>query len=177
MQEIEAKVLEIDPETIITKLQNLGAAFDFEDEFFAIYFDDATGRLGGQHQVLRIRKEGKDVRLTFKAPHADTQSGIRSREELELPIGDFEMMRLILQRLGYVEYLKMRKIRTQYSLDGVHIVIDNHIDDLAFIPPYLEIEAPSHEALFEMADRLGIPRDQLIDWNAAKVMEYYRERG
>lgn len=177
MQEIEAKVLEIDRETLINKLQALGATFDFEDEFFAIYFDDEDRRLSGKQQVLRIRKEGNDLRMTFKAPHADTQAGIRSREELELPIGDFEMMRVILQRLGYLEYLKMRKIRTQYSLDGTHIVIDTHIDDLAYIPPYLEIEAPSHEALFQMADLLGIRRDQLIDWNAAKVMEYYRERG
>lgn len=177
MQEIEAKVLEINREDLISKLQALGATLDFEDEFFAIYFDDEDRRLSGKQQVLRIRKEGNDLRMTFKAPHADSQAGIRSREEMELPIGDFEMMRIILQRLGYVEYLKMRKIRTQYSLDGTHIVIDTHIDDLAFIPPYLEIEAPSHEALFEMADRLGIQRDQLIDWNAAKVMEYYRERG
>jgi predicted adenylyl cyclase CyaB len=177
MQEIEAKVLEIDRESIIAKLQSLGASFDFEDEFFAIYFDDASGGLARQQQVLRIRKEGKDIRLTFKAPHADTQAGIRTREELELPIGDFEMMRVILQRLGYEEYLKMRKIRTQYSLDGTHIVIDTHIDELAYIPPYLEIESPSHEALFQTAELLGIQRDQLIDWNAARVMAYYRDRG
>lgn len=177
MQEIEAKVLEIDPAAIIQKLVALGAAFDFEDEFFAIYFDDAAARLGAAQQVLRIRKEGADVRLTFKAPHADTQAGIRSREELELPIGDFEMMRVILQRLGYVEYLKMRKIRTQYTLNGTHVVIDTHIDELSFIPPYLEIESPSHDDLFHTADLLGIRRDQLIDWNAARVMEYYRGKG
>ena len=177
MKEIEAKVLEIVPSEIKSKLQVLGAQFDFEDEFFAIYYDDASGRLAGQQQVLRIRKEGKELRMTFKAPHADTQAGIRTREELEVSFDDFEMMRIILQRLGYVEYLKMRKIRTQYSVGDTHIVIDAHIDDLAFIPPYLEIEAPSHEALFSMADQLGIAREALIDWNAARVMDFYRGRG
>jgi adenylate cyclase, class 2 len=176
MKEIEAKVLEIQPTEIKQKLEALGAQFDFEDEFFAIYYDDAAGRLAGQQQVLRIRKEGQDLRMTFKAPHADTQAGIRTREELELGITDFEMMRTILQRLGYVEYLKMRKIRTQYSIGKTHIVIDAHIDDLAFIPPYLEIEAPSHDELFATADALGIRREQLIDWNAARVMEFYRGR-
>ena len=177
MKEIEAKVLEISPDEIKSKLEVLGAHFDFEDDFFAIYYDDADARLAGQQQVLRIRKEGKDLRMTFKAPHVDTQAGIRTREELEVSFDDFEMMRVILQRLGYVEYLKMRKIRTQYSIGKVHIVIDAHIDDLAFIPPYLEIEAPSHDELFAMADLLGIAREVLIDWNAARVMAYYQGRG
>lgn len=174
MKEIEAKVLEIDSTEIKSKLEALGAQFDFEEEFFAIYYDDAASRLAAQQQVLRIRKEGKDLRMTFKAPHADTQAGIRTREELEVSFEDFEMMRLILRRLGYMEYLKMRKIRTQYSIGKVHIVIDAHIDDLAFIPPYLEIEAPSHEELFETAAQLGIVKEGLIDWNAARVMEFYR---
>ncbi len=177
MKEIEAKVLDIQPAAILSKLEALGATFDFEDEFFAIYYDDAASTLAGKQQVLRIRKEGQELRMTFKAPHADTQAGIRTREELEVRFEDFEMMRLILQRLGYVEGLKMRKIRTQYSIGDVHIVIDDHIDDLAFIPPYLEIEAPSHDALFATAARLGIAREDLIDWNAARVMAYYRERG
>lgn len=177
MKEIEAKVLEIEPTAIKAQLVALGAKFDFEDEFFAIYYDDPNGSLGEKQQVLRIRKEGKDLRMTFKAPHPDTQAGIRTREELELSFEDFEMMRVILQRLGYVEYLKMRKIRTQYSIGKVHIVIDAHIDDLAFIPPYLEIEAPTHQELFDTATLLGIVKDSLIDWNAARVMEFYRGRG
>jgi adenylate cyclase, class 2 len=177
MQEIEAKILEIDKAAIVAKLKALGASFDFEDEFFAIYYDDSDNRLANAQQVLRIRKEGKDVRLTFKAPHEGVQGGIGTREELELPIGDFEMMRTILGRLGYVEYLKMRKIRTQYSLHGTHIVVDAHIDDLAFVPPYLEIEAPSHDAMFEMASLLGFKQEQLIDWNAARVVEWYRGKG
>ncbi len=177
MKEIEAKVLEINVDEMVSKLEGLGAQFDFRDEFFAIYYDDVAGTLAGKQQVLRIRKEGHDLRMTFKAPHADTQAGIRTREELEVGFEDFEMMRLILQRLGYVEGLKMRKIRTQYSIGKVHIVVDAHIDDLAFIPPYLEIEAPSHDELFATAAQLGIAREDLIDWNAARVMEYYRGRG
>jgi adenylate cyclase class 2 len=174
MQEIEAKILEIDVEAVKQRLSELGAHFDFSEEFFAIYFDDAAGRLGSQQQVLRLRKEG-DVRLTFKAPHPHTEAGIRTREELEVTVGDFEGMRVILGRLGYVERLKMRKVRTQYSVGDVHIVIDAHIDDLAYIPPYLEIEGPSHAALFEMAGKLGFAREDLIDWNAMRVMEWYRD--
>jgi adenylate cyclase, class 2 len=175
MQEIEAKILEIDVEAVKRRLTGLGAQFDFSEEFFAIYFEDAEGGLGRQQQVLRLRKEG-DVRLTFKAPHPHVEAGIRTREELEVTVGDFEGMRIILLRLGYVEHLKMRKIRTQYTLGDVHVVIDAHIDELAYIPPYLEIEAPSHAAVFEMAGKLGFAQAQLIDWSAMRVMEWYRER-
>lgn len=176
MKEIEAKVLDIDVADLRSRLDRLGATLEFEEEFFAIYYDDPQGSLAQRQQVLRVRREGPDIRLTFKAPHPETEGGIRTREEIELPIGDFETMRTVLQRLGYEEYLKMRKVRTQYSLDGVHVVIDRHIDDLAYIPPYLEIEAPSHAALRETAGRLGIAQERLIDWNAAKVMAHYRDR-
>lgn len=177
MQEIEAKILEINPTDVIARLLALEAKLDLEEEFFAIYFDDAASTLAAKQQVLRIRKEGSNYRLTFKAPDPLTQAGIRTREELEVEIGDFELMRTILQRLGYQEYLKMRKIRTQYSIGKTHVVIDRHIDDLAYIPPYLEIESPSHEELFATAALLGFSQSQLIDWNAARVMAYYREKG
>ncbi|MFM2377080.1 MAG: hypothetical protein RLZZ165_2177 [Bacteroidota bacterium] len=177
MQEIEAKILEIDPVEVIGSLKSAGAVLDFESEFFAIYFDDPSQRLAALQQILRIRKEGGKAVLAFKAPHPDTRDGIRSREELEVPIGDFDMMRVVLGRLGYVECLRMRKIRTQYTAGGIHVVIDRHIDDLSYIPPYLEIEAPSHQELFQMAGFLGFGRERLIDWNSAQVMEYYREKG
>lgn len=175
MQEIEAKILEINPEAVESKLSELGAQLEFEREFFAIYYDDSAGRLGAAQQVLRIRKEGDDIRFTMKSPSELSQSGIRSREELELGIADFEMMRTILSRLGYQEYLKMRKIRRQYALGDTHVVFDTHIDDLSYIPTYLEIEAPSHNRLLEVSDSLGFERRQLLDWNAARVMEYYKD--
>jgi adenylate cyclase, class 2 len=176
MQEIEAKILEIDRSAVEQKLIQLGAHLAFTHEFFAIYFDDAAGNLRANKEVLRIRKEGTEQRMTFKAPSNETHAGINTREELDIAIGDFEMMRVILGRLGYQEGLKMRKYRTQYELGSVHIVIDTHIDDLAFIPPYLEIEAPTHELLLEACLALGFDTSHLLDWSAARVMEFYRNK-
>lgn len=173
MTEIEAKILEIDQDKVTAKLTAIGAEFSFEEEFFAVYFDDSSKTLGSNRQVLRIRKEGDQARLTFKAPSHHTVEGINTREELEVQIGDFEMMRTILAQLGYTEGLSMRKIRTQYEWNDVHIVFDRHIEDLAFIPTYLEIEAPTHELLWKAAKKLGFKKEQLLDWNAAKVKAFY----
>ncbi len=176
MTEIEAKILEIDQAKLKTKLENIGAELSFEEEFFAVYFDDSSQTLGNKRQVLRIRKEGDEAQLTFKAPSKHTFEGINTREELEVKIGDFDMMRTILAQLGYTEGLSMRKIRTQYEWNDVHIVIDRHIDDLDFIPPYLEIEAPTHEMLLKAAKKMGFKQEQLLDWNAAKVKSYYERK-
>lgn len=173
MTEIEAKILEIDQEKVKAKLEKMGAQLSFEQEFFAIYFDDQDRKLANNQQVLRLRKEGDKAQMTFKAPSAVSKAGINAREELEVEIGDFDMTRTILEKLGYVEGLKMRKIRTQYDWGEVHIVIDRHIDDLDFIPPYLEIEAPNHDLLLDAAKKMGFKRAQLLDWNAAKVKSYY----
>lgn len=174
MKEVETKILEIDVAAVQARLQELGAVFEFEAEFFAIYYDDPSGSLASRYQVLRIRKEGDVSKLTFKAPDLESMHGDHSRDELELTIADFETMRHILQALGYVETLKMPKIRTQYALGNVHIVIDTHIDDLAYIPPYMEIEAPDFDTLYDTVKLFGFER-LMIDWSAARVMRYYKE--
>ena len=176
MTEIEAKILDIDLEKLKLKLASIGAQQSFEAEFFAIYFDDSATSLGHKRSVLRIRKEGEEAMMTFKSPSQVTVEGINTREELEVKIGDFEMARQILHGLGYHEVLSMRKIRTQFEWNDVHIVIDRHIDELDFIPPYLEIEAPTHAQLLKAAKKLGFKQEQLLDWNAAKVKAFYERK-
>lgn len=172
MKEIEAKILGIDQEKIRTKLDELGAVKEFEKDFFAIYYDTPGRELTSSGRVIRLRKEGEDAVLTFKQ-RSEGAGGIKVMDEHESGVDDFEAIREVLMGLGYVSILSMRKIRMQFHLDGIHIVIDKMLDDHAYIPVFLEIEAPSLSGVEKMAKKLGFTNEDLSNMSVADLAEYY----
>lgn len=173
MKEIEAKILEIDQEKVLLKLKELGAVKEFEKDFFAIYYDTPERELTSSGRVIRLRKEGEDAVLTFKQ-RSEGSGGIKVMDEHESGVDDFEAMREVLSGLGYVSILSMRKIRMQFHLDGIHIVIDRMLDEHAYIPVFLEIEAPSLAGVEAMAVNLGFRNEDLSNMSVADLAEHYQ---
>lgn len=175
MQEIEAKILDIDRGAIESRLRELGAQLEFDLEFFAIYYDSPDQSLSRSQQTLRLRKEGSQVSLTYKQKTAP-ESNILSREEIETLVSDFEATRSILDRLGYRIRKQMRKTRAQYALGESHIVIDDYLDEHAYIPVFIEIEGPSQEAVEACAVELGYSKGDLRALTAGDLIHYYQEK-
>lgn len=172
MKEIEAKILEVDREVVEAKLASLGGQLMFEKEFFAVYYDQPDHRLKEEGKTIRLRKEGQKAVLTVKHK-AEDEDGVKVREENETAVGDFEEMEVILATLGYVAVRKMRKTRAQYALADAHVVIDDYLDDLAFIPVFIEIEAGSKERVVEVAEQLGYSEGDLNGMNAFDLVVHY----
>jgi adenylate cyclase class 2 len=59
--------------------------------------------------------------MTYKGPKLDTRS--KTREEIEQPI-EFESMAITLRRLGFKDFLRVEKVRTDYSWEGIIISLD-----------------------------------------------------
>ncbi len=59
--------------------------------------------------------------------------------------------------------------RSSWLLDGVRL----EIDTWPRIPPYLEIEGDDGEQVWQTAERLGIPRDELTSENTQKIYARY----
>ncbi|MCB9232563.1 MAG: class IV adenylate cyclase [Bacteroidia bacterium] len=171
MKEIEVKVLEIDRQEVEARLNALGAQKEFEAEFFAIVFDDATGGIKAAGNLLRLRREGESVTLTYKVNLGSATS--KSMEEHEVTVSDFEEMRRILGAMGYREVLSHRKIRAQWRLPLGHAVIDRYLDKLACIPEFLELEASSETDLNVMLEQLGFRPEQALPWNTQNLMQFY----
>lgn len=174
MTETEGKILDIDLAQTLQRLADMGAELEFEQEFDAIYYDHAVLPMAGR--VLRLRKEGDSVMLTMKGP-AQTGAGAVSREETEVSLDDWDKGRQILEGLGYHQQARMRKIRKQYAFQGAHIVIDTYLDAHAFIPPFVEIEAPSESEVIRIAGLLGHGPEALRAWTAADVVRHYQGEG
>ncbi len=175
MKEIEAKILEIDRKQVLTQLMLLGAVEEFKKEFYAIYYDTPDRALTTSGKVIRLRKEGDVSVLTYKE-RSDSTEGIKVMEEHESIVEDFEAVQLILSGLGYVPTLNIRKVRTQYQLGKVHIVIDEMLDDHSNIPEFIEVEAGSLEEVEEIAGKLGFDKSRLSNMSVADLADHYQKK-
>lgn len=172
MDEIEVKILEIDPEFIIDKLLNLGAIKSFDGEMDAMFFDFSDLKIKDRGDVLRVRQEGNETRLTYKA--LISKEGTKIMRELETTVEDKEILQQILEALGLQIVKRTRKHRIQYELNNTHIVIDRYKDALDAIPPFLEIEAPDTKHLYQMVKQLGYKPEDCLSWDTGDLIKHYR---
>jgi adenylate cyclase class 2 len=171
MQEIEVKILEIDRVRMEAKLKEIGATLDFDEELAAVFYDFPDNRLKAAGELLRLRKEGKAIRLTHKSPIS--HAVVKQMEEWETGVQDWEAMQQILSKLGFLARKQTKKRRTQYEWQGTHVVLDDYQGELAPIPLFLEIEANNEAALFATVEALGFRREDCNSWNTYDLMKHY----
>lgn len=172
MKEIEVKILEIDREAILKKLDALEAQKSFDGEMLALFYDDANGSIAQRQDVLRLRKEGGETVLTYKK--FVSQEGAKIMEEYETKVEEVGQMQTILDLLGFQVGKKTRKFRTQFELGDTHIVIDNYQDELAAIPEFIEIEAPSEARMQEVVELLGFSAEDCKSWHTFDLVKHYK---
>lgn len=81
--------------------------------------------------VMRIRQKDKKSTLTMKK-----QLNLTSNLEIESDIADLEAMGKILQNIGFMEVVRVKKMRTTYSIQGTEVCFDS-VEDLG---NFVEIE-------------------------------------
>ncbi len=119
-------------------------------------FDTADEQLRRQRSVLRIRSEGAHSLVTFKGP---VQPGpMKVREELETIVGDGDMFRLVLERLGLHTWFRYEKYREEFVHEDVVIAIDE-----TPVGTFVELEGSEH-GIADLARALGRgPGDYILD--------------
>jgi adenylate cyclase class 2 len=176
--EVEVKARVEGEEELARRIEAIGGRFVRKVTQEDLYFKHPFKDLKERDEALRLRKEGKKYMLTLKGRRVG--KGAKMREELEVRVGDFEKTAKLLERLGFEKVFIIRKRRREFVLDRVTIALDS----VQGLGEFVEIEMmtteqedggaglPRMEALkeelFNMADRLGIPRDRL-------TMESYLE--
>lgn len=166
MEEIEAKVLEVDPEEIEEKLDDIGAekkwSYDIESEFF----DFPDGRIE-EDGLLRVRWREDKTFVTRKKDASYDEAKVM--EEIEFEISDRDAFKDFLKSLGLEKIKSSSKHRTKWTRNDTEFVIDQ----LDVIPPTLEIEAPSKEEMEQGFRDLGFSMDETVNWGAKKMFEKY----
>ena len=146
--EYEVRILEIDSEEIIKRLEKIGAEFQW-DCIQKRYVYDFIPKVDSKW--IRLRTNGEKTTLTIKNL---VSSEIDGTQELEIEVDNFERTHLILKELGYEPKGYQENRRCQYIYNGVEI----DIDSWPLIPTYLEIEGSSELAVYNTLKDLGFDR-------------------
>jgi len=81
-----------------------------------ILFDNFKRTLRKHGKLIRVRRVGSQIVLTYKGPAE--QGRYKKREEDELTVSDGEEMERILGHIGYHPVFRYEKYRTEYAKRG-----------------------------------------------------------
>ncbi len=161
-REIEAKILNIDPEKVQKKLRELGAILTQELDLEQIVWWIPNTK---DKSSVRVRK-GSDgsIRLTMKQKVSD---GL-GYKEWELDISNYEYTAAIIDELLPSPDLRLEypHHRQDWHLDGALI----NIDWFPKLAPLVEIEAQSEEQVREIANRLDFNSSDLINKGVVSLL-------
>ena len=154
MLEIEAKLKVDSHDGLDGLLKGLGAVFVGNFRQVDTYFDSSEDSLVKSDRGLRIRVQvnGKSqkVLLTYKGPKQD--GAFKSRQEIEVELGDHSSMQEILQAIGLEKKLMFEKIRHQWKFDGCVVCLD----ELPLLGCFVEVEGPDEKTISKVLGQLKI---------------------
>lgn len=161
--EYEIRVLEIDKQKLIDKLERLGTEFKGDNEQRRYVYDVIPKEDG---KWIRLRTNGKKTTLTYKNVVSTTIDGTK---ELEVEVSDFEKTNELLENMGIKNRGYQENRRTQYVLNGVEI----DIDSWPMIPTYVEIEGKNEDEVLKTLDLLELPKDKVTTLDVESVYMKY----
>ncbi|MDO8646952.1 MAG: class IV adenylate cyclase [Candidatus Diapherotrites archaeon] len=170
MREIEAKILEVNTPRLVKKLKALGAKKNLDEKVTAFFYDFPGRKLHNQKSMLRLRKKGKIVELTFKKRVSKAKAKIS--EEIEVNVPDFSRTQKILESIGLRLEKISKKHRLSYNIEKTHF----EFDTFKGIPTFLEIEAPSEKVLEKYVKLLGFKASDAKAWTGKEVLDYYANK-
>lgn len=162
--EYEVRVLEIDKEKLIRKLEELGAKkiadFDYKRRVYNFVPRNP-------YKWIRLRTDGNKTTLTIKELKSLEIDGTK---ETEIEVSDFDETNNILNELGYKAHTYQENKRTRYLLNDVEL----DIDSWPYIPTYLEIEGKDEKAVRDMIKLLEVDEDKVTSIDVQGVFrEFY----
>jgi len=176
--EIEAKMAVADFAPVRAQLTERGGRLI--GRYFEInsFFDRPEHALLKADKGLRIRiKRNLDTQqeqyiITFKGPKQ--RGPLKSREELELNVGNATDAQKLLEGLGYQKVLLFEKRRESYDFEGCEI----ELDELPLLGTFVEVEGPDEKSVLRARELLGLgDRDMIRTGYASMVAPLLDKHG
>ena len=162
--EYEARILNINKQEMIQKLEELQEEFKWE-KLQRRYVYDFQPAL--PNKWIRLRTNGFETTLTIKDITSNKMDGTK---ELEITVDDFEKTASLLKELGYNPKAFQENKRRRYYLNNVEIDIDSWPQ----IPDYIEVEGKNEEEVLKTIELLGFSKKDIV---TADVETIYKEYG
>ncbi|HMT01350.1 MAG TPA: class IV adenylate cyclase [Candidatus Absconditabacterales bacterium] len=161
MNELEVKILKIDKDAMIAKVESFGAQKIFDDTIVADFYKNADGK------KLRFRKYGAENILTYKEK-IQTET-LMENLEYEVVIDDYETFEKMLVALGFVKYGHSSKHRTVYKLGNIVFDFDKYEN----IPWFVEVESDNEQDLVKGVALLGYTMNDTHTLTESQVKKHY----
>ncbi|MFA6586087.1 MAG: class IV adenylate cyclase [Candidatus Paceibacterota bacterium] len=162
--EIEVKARVKDVGVLISKLKEIGCVLSapiIQDDY--IYNQKGLNLKDHSHNtpVLRIRKQGKRVIFTVKK----NRSGELDCIEKEIDVSDENILKDIIELLGFEKTIEVHKKRMKGDYKGYEICVD----EVKGLGSFIEVEKMSDEdgekvqnELFDFLKKLGISKENRV---------------
>ncbi|MDO4759170.1 MAG: CYTH domain-containing protein [Candidatus Saccharibacteria bacterium] len=158
-KEIEARILNIDPEKIITKLVNIGAKKIGDYDFKRYVFDTIPKN---SNRWVRLRTNGQNTTLTVK----EIESGrLDGTNEWEVEVSDFDETLIILEKIGIKPRGYQENTRIEFQLEDTHFMIDHW----PLIGHILEIESNNSSNIYKYSKLLDFKESDLTTKNINSI--------
>lgn len=163
--EIEVKFLQMNHDNVRAKLRELGAVCEQPMRLMRrVTFDSPV--MKAKNGWIRVRDEGNRVTMGYKQTDSLTIDGVK---EIETTVGDFDTAVAILKQLEMDGGSFQESKRESWRLGEVQI----ELDEWPWLEPYIEIEAPTQEQIYETAGSLGMDIAKAV---SGDVMSAYRDQ-
>ena len=157
--EYEIRILEINKEEMIKKLEELGAIRKGKFEQKRYVYDLRPVEKG---KWIRLRTNGRVTTLAYKNVVSNTVDGTK---EVEFEVEDFNKANEFLEKIGFENRSYQENERIQYVLNNVEI----DIDSWPMIPTYMEIEGESKEEVFSIKEILNVDESKVTTLNCDDI--------
>lgn len=159
--EYEVRILEIDSDELINRLERIGAKFIGKYDQKRYVYNTIPKKEG---KWLRLRTNGEETTLTYKSVEKNSIDGTK---ELEIKVEDFEKTNELLELVGIKSkgYQENRRIR--YLLDDVEV----DIDTWPLIPTYVEIEGKDEDSVNNVIKKLELQNNKVTALDVQSVYE------
>lgn len=158
--EIEVKVPVKDLQQVFAQMERVGARSLGKRRQVDVYFAHPLRDFGVTDEALRLRLDGDLEKITYKGPKLDKRSKTREEIEVEVP---FEKMRTILLRLGFLEFIRIEKERSDYEVGNITLSLDRVTDLGEFVE--LEFHGDDKEeglaTIEELKRKLGLDGNEI----------------
>ncbi|MBR9691939.1 CYTH domain-containing protein, partial [Candidatus Woesearchaeota archaeon] len=148
-----------------------GAEKTFEGPVIAKAFDFSDSQIKNHGGLLRLRKVGDKVELTFKK--AVRSEGFKKRIETETYVADFDATMQILLNLGLKEVKNYSKKRESYRLGDIKFDMDFYSEPIKLLP-MIEIES-TEQGVRKGVEMLGYKMKDTSTASIWALLKLYKE--
>ena len=168
MEEIELKILNVNPKRLSEKLNKIGAVKKESKLIVEKNFDFDDGSISKKENMFRIRKVGNKIEINYKDGRVKDKNFLIFKEELETTIGDFDVMEKIIKKLGLKVIIHREKKRTSFTAGKVKI----ELHEYPKIPAFAEFEG-SKKDIKRIMEKLGYNMGQTTSLTDTNIIKSY----